>query len=42
MCGAIAGVQAKVSAIQPKAIYTHRCAHCTNLVLVVVLFVLFP
>ena len=33
--GAIAGgVQAKIKAIQPKAIYTHCCAHCTNLVLV--------
>ena len=34
MRGAIAGVQAKVKAIQPKAIYTHCYAHCTNLVLV--------
>lgn len=34
MSGGIAGVQAKVKAIQPKAIYTHCYAHCTNLVLV--------
>ena len=38
MCGAIAGVQAKVKALQPKAIYimkyTHCYAHCTNLILV--------
>ena len=34
MRGAIAGVQAKIKAIQPKAIYTHCHAHCTNLVLV--------
>ena len=34
MRGAIAGVQAKIKAIQPKAIYTHCYAHCTNLVLV--------
>ena len=34
MSGANAGLQAKVKAIQPKAIYTHCYAHCTNLVLV--------
>lgn len=34
MRGHIAGVQAKVRVIQPKAIYTHCYAHCTNLVLV--------
>ena len=34
MRGAIAGVQAKVKALQPKAIYTHCYAHCTNLILV--------
>lgn len=34
MCGAIAGVQAKVKAIQLKAIYTHCYACCTNLILV--------
>ena len=34
MCGAIAGVQDKVKAFQPKAIYTHCYAHCTNLILV--------
>ena len=34
MRGAIAGVQAKIKAIQPKAIYSHCYAHCTNLVLV--------
>ena len=34
MCGHIAGVQAKVKAIQPNAIYTHCYAHCTNLILV--------
>ena len=34
MRGACAGLQAKVKAIQPKAIYTHCYAHCTNLVLV--------
>ena len=32
MRGAIAGVQAKVKSIQPRAIYTHCYAHCTNLV----------
>ena len=31
---AIGGVQAKIRAIQPKAIYSHYYAHCTNLVLV--------
>ena len=31
--GHIAGVQAKVGVIQPKAIYTHCYAHCTTLVL---------
>ena len=34
MRGACAGLQAKVKAIQPKGIYTHYYAHCTNLVLV--------
>ena len=34
MRGAIAGVQAKVKALQPKALYTHCYAHCTNLILV--------
>ena len=34
MSGAIAGVQAKVKALQPRAIYTHCYAHCTNLILV--------
>ena len=34
MRGASAGLQAKVKAVQPKAIYTHCYAHCTNLVLV--------
>ena len=34
MRGAIAGVQAKVKSIQPRAIYTHCYAHCTNLVLI--------
>ena len=34
MRGAIAGVQAKVKALQLKAIYTHCYAQCTNLILV--------
>ena len=34
MSGAIAGVQAKVKALQPRAIYTHCYTHCTNLILV--------
>ena len=34
MRGHIAGVQAKIKAIQPKALYVHCYAHCTNLVLV--------
>jgi hypothetical protein len=34
MSGRIAGVQSKVKAIQPKAIYTHCYAHCVNLILV--------
>ena len=34
MRGTIAGVQAKVKSLQPKAIYTHCYAHCTNLILV--------
>jgi len=34
MHGINAGVQAKVKAIQPKAVYSHCYAHCVNLVLV--------
>ena len=34
MRSAIAGVRAKVKALQLKAIYTHCYAHCTNLILV--------
>ena len=34
MSGAIAGVQAKVKALQLRAIYTHCYAQCTNLILV--------
>ena len=34
MLGVNAGVQAKVKAAQPKAIYSHCYAHCVNLVLV--------
>ena len=34
MCGTLTGVQAEVKTTQPRAIYTHCYAHCTNLVLV--------
>ena len=34
MCGIYNGVQAKVRAEQPKALYVHCYAHCLNLVIV--------
>ena len=34
MRGAISGLQAKVKALQPKAVYSHCYAHCVNLVIV--------
>ena len=34
MRGAISGLQAKVKALQPKAVYSHCYAHCVNLIIV--------